>query len=613
VARRVRKLPDGAAVGEIGIHDPFELIRHLARSQSDPRKAIAELVQNALDEQATRITIERLRDQGETVLSILDDGRGVLPDLPRSEALTAIATNIGHSRKRQLSFDERMRQAMLGQYGIGLLGFWAVGHELQIRSRVGDSEVWALTLFEDSPRYTVTRAPAVIGREGTWTEVQVRRLHRAAVAPTVGGRLATYLSVELRGQLVRHGTELRLIDRLARGQADKHIVIKPSQLSGELLPGFPPIRLAEHAYPIELSLHYAGDAGADSSRVRLACAGAVVLSDVAELPELAHAPWDDPRLTGIVDFPHLEVPPGSRRGIVPNAAAAVLIEALQGIEPKVVAALDERARAEAASLSEDMHKQLARLFTKVTGFVPHLEWFPVARRGGAVDGAPPGGSGITAPGRAPAQAAEPDDDVPQQAEIFPPGPLHVVTIRPAAVELALGDRRSLRALAADEQGRALRDDVGFEWSAHSVLEISSDGPRATLTAVATATGATVSVVARQGERERSCEVPVRIVSERERRADAGIPQPEEVNEPLQPWRSRLSGESWQINVGHPDYRALSSEARPRLRYLAMLLSKEVVGRNFPQPGLGAILEELVGLLAALERSGAWGGRTRDGA
>jgi hypothetical protein len=104
---------------------------------------------------------------------------------------------------------------------------------------------------------------------------------------------------------------------------------------------------------------------------------------------------------------------------------------------------------------------------------------------------------------------------------------------------------------------------------------------------------------------------VRVVSEHHRRADAGIPQPEEVNEPLQPWRSRLVDERWQVNTGHPDYRALTSEARPRLRYLATLLSKEVVSRNFPQPGIGATLEELVGLLAALERSGAWSGRTRD--
>jgi hypothetical protein len=66
----------------------------------------------------------------------------------------------------------------------------------------------------------------------------------------------------------------------------------------------------------------------------------------------------------------------------------------------------------------------------------------------------------------------------------------------------------------------------------------------------------------------------------------------------------------QINTGHPDYRAQAGEPRPRLRYLAMLLSKEVVSPNFPQPGVGGILEELVGLLTALERSGAWG-RARD--
>ena len=96
-----------------------------------------------------------------------------------------------------------------------------------------------------------------------------------------------------------------------------------------------------------------------------------------------------------------------------------------------------------------------------------------------------------------------------------------------------------------------------------------------------------------------------------RRAEAGIPQPEEVNEPLQNWRSRLVEDRWQVNSGHPDYRALSTDPRPRLRYLATLLSKEVVSRNFPQPGVGTTLGELVGLLAALERSGASGpGRPR---
>lgn len=606
--RRIRQLPDGSAVGNIGVHDPFELIRHLARSQSDPRKAVAELVQNALDEQASHITLERFRDSGDTVLSVLDDGLGVLPALPRKEALTTIASNIGHSRKRQMSFDERMRQAMLGQYGIGLLGFWAVGHELRILSQVGGSEVWALTLFEDSPQYTIARVSDVIGRPQTWTEVQVRRLHPAALAPTVGGRLATYLSVELRGQLVRHGTELKLIDRIARGAADKFVVIKPSHLAGERLPGFEPVRLPDFKYPIEVTLHFAGDAGPDAGRVRLACAGAVVLDDVASLTGLGHPPWTDERLVGVVDFPHLEVAPGARRGVVPNHAAASLVDALLALESTVLARLDERSRAEAASLSVDMHRQLARLFTKVTNFVPHLQWFPVAKRAGAVDDASPSGSQVP---EASPPVEEAQDEPSAQPELFPPGPLFAVAVRPAKAELLIGERKQLRATATDAQGRPLREGVTFTWNASGALALTAAAELATVEGLRAAAAETVEVAAQQGPLERRAVVSVRVLSEASRRADAGIPQPEEVNEPLQPWRSRLIDERWQINTGHPDYRALAPEARPRLRYLAMLLSKEVVSRNFPQPGVGATLEELVGLLAALERSGAWKPRARE--
>jgi hypothetical protein len=41
--------------------DAFDLIRWLARSQSDPRKAVAELVQNAIDANASAIVVERRR------------------------------------------------------------------------------------------------------------------------------------------------------------------------------------------------------------------------------------------------------------------------------------------------------------------------------------------------------------------------------------------------------------------------------------------------------------------------------------------------------------------------------------------------------------------------
>ncbi|HEY5936261.1 MAG TPA: ATP-binding protein, partial [Kofleriaceae bacterium] len=73
----------GATQFKLQPADPFDLIRWLARSQSDPRKAIAELVQNSIDARATTVTVERRRLRGHPALVIRDDGEGVLPALGR--------------------------------------------------------------------------------------------------------------------------------------------------------------------------------------------------------------------------------------------------------------------------------------------------------------------------------------------------------------------------------------------------------------------------------------------------------------------------------------------------------------------------------------------------
>jgi len=67
--------------GRLRAADPFELIRWLARSQTDPRKALAELVQNSLDARARTVTITRVRERGLATLRILDDGEGLIPEL----------------------------------------------------------------------------------------------------------------------------------------------------------------------------------------------------------------------------------------------------------------------------------------------------------------------------------------------------------------------------------------------------------------------------------------------------------------------------------------------------------------------------------------------------
>jgi hypothetical protein len=74
--------------------DPFEPIRWLARSQPDPRRALAKLVENSIPAGAKRIEISRLRERGVTALHIGDDGEGVIPELPREEALTYITTHV---------------------------------------------------------------------------------------------------------------------------------------------------------------------------------------------------------------------------------------------------------------------------------------------------------------------------------------------------------------------------------------------------------------------------------------------------------------------------------------------------------------------------------------
>src|ERR1700738_100292 len=90
------------AKGKLRIGDDWNAIRIIALSQSNPLKAIAELVENSIDAHARKITITRGREHGEHYLAIRDDGDGVPRDANGIPDFRYAATHICDSVKRRL-------------------------------------------------------------------------------------------------------------------------------------------------------------------------------------------------------------------------------------------------------------------------------------------------------------------------------------------------------------------------------------------------------------------------------------------------------------------------------------------------------------------------------
>lgn len=595
--------------------DPFDLIRWLARSQSDPRKAVAELVQNSLDAGARTVTVSRVRVKGAPCLVVRDDGEGVLPALGREEALRYLATHVGHSHKLGLDPRERMKRVVAGKYGVGLLGFWAIGRTMELRSRVRGSPMLALELTEDSPRADIYELPLPTDSPDTLTEVVVRGVHESAQRVLGGRRLCEYLAAELRGQLLSREVSLTVHDGIARGLAQKLFEVQPRRYGGERIELPAEVEVAGHP-PLRVELYLAR--GAERPAIQVACAGTLVADDVAELGALGLAtePWVGSELTGIIDFAGFNVPPGTRRGVMPDRAAAAFVVAMEALAPRVVAELGRLDKQRHAETTREVVRELRRALRGLGSRLPQYELPRVqgSEEPGRGDthgrGTESGVRASESPGAASGDAAksdvEPEPSAPQQA-LFPPGPLAAVRIVPPEVRVAPGAERHVRALAVDADGRALAEVV-LQWSidnAGLALALRGDGARP---AVYASPGTTVGsefvlrVTATQGALAASTAARVLVADLLAADTAAlGIPEPALVSDPNGAWRSRMVGERWEVNDAHEDYLALRKDARARLRYLLTLLAREIAlrVRGFDH---APALESLVEILAHAERN-----------
>ena len=102
MAHRTERIGKPRATGNLRIGDHWNAITIIALSQSNPLKAVAELVENSIDAQAKTVTITRGREHGEHYLSIRDDGTGIPRDADGLPDFKYVATHICDSIKRRL-------------------------------------------------------------------------------------------------------------------------------------------------------------------------------------------------------------------------------------------------------------------------------------------------------------------------------------------------------------------------------------------------------------------------------------------------------------------------------------------------------------------------------
>ncbi len=623
-----RKASTDSLRGTVRPHDPFELIRWLAYSQPDPRKALAELVQNSLDAGAGNVRITRLRVKGTPCLRIWDDGDGVIPEFERAAALRFIATNIGHSRKRNLSVQERHTLMTQGQYGIGLLGFWSLGERLEMRTSVPGQQPMRLVLHRDDSRFEIEPLRGRLLLDERWTEILVMGVHPGAQSILPGRRAADYLAAELRGQLLSRDVNLVYEDHMSRGRAQKVITIRPRRFLGERLTGFDTLDVPGQA-PIRLELHLrspASPVGAvaggndDDDTLAIYAAGTAVAGGFAELASLGldHAPWTDSRLSGMVDYPDFTVAPGSRRGVVNNAAAEAFATALASLEPALIATLAEIDRRRAEELDRTLIRDLQRAFRdllhsrksyvlpQVTGRAAERAPGGIPESAGVSDAdadSPPvsaddlgGDSPPTVTETGPLSPFE-DDSLP----LFPPGPLDHAAIAPAGLRIPCGGRRTATARALDADGRPIDGVFRCHWrltpGVGRLEPESTDTTEVVLVgAEAPADGTLHLRVEVDGSPSRRCdaEAAVMVIDQLgPSRSAEGIPAPTLIEDPGAAWRSRWHDDRWEVNAAHRDYRAAAEKPAHKLRYLAALFAKEIVLRSSGDPRLEKPLEQLV--------------------
>lgn len=564
----------------------WELIEIIAKTQAtNPLRTIKELVDNALGSGAHTVVVEirkKYANRASPRVVVRDDGNGwhVIkdPNDPNygQPNLLYTATNIGHSIKSRWDEFVKKRDAGLevGQFGIGMLSFWALGQRMTIttRSRLPSGELSPsarMTWYKGNPQADIELRCAK-GLSSSGTEVVIEELVKSQSGLVNGRTVVDYLSNACRAFLAKTGAKLLVDDH---GSITE---VKPSKFLGTVIP-------VKKIGDLELEVYIPpSDVDRNLRHVSFFRLSEKVMDDVSQIPELSVSPWNDGRVYGTVSFPKGTISP-DRTGLVNDEYKAEFIDSMTKATKPVL----DFVGSEEKRLRELRSKEMTQLFRD--------KWEQILKS------LPEPWRRITGEGVGPPPPTPPKGPV---------GPLDYVEISPSDGRVEVARELLLKAMPRDAAGNLISRTALYSW------EIVSGGLKAVLAGegreVAFRAGSrkgvvTVLVSAVENGTVKKCSTNVFIVEHMPPPPPPPPPPPAD-RPPNLSWFSETSGPRSQfkkllntveINEAHLDYRnteVLGYEAK--VRYIYMCFSKEIAVDRWGQllsqdpHGLGERIMEL---------------------
>lgn len=599
MARRTEQVGKKRASGNLRIGDHWNAITIIALSQSNPLKAVAELVENSIDAGAKTVVITRGKEKGRHYLRVTDDGEGVRRNADGEPDFHYVATHVCDSIKRQLK--AHGTRGMQGEFGIGLLSFWTLGEELLLTSVGADGRAWQMHLRKGDPSYRIVQRPVLFSERGT--DVLIRGI-LPGIKNFSGEKIQWYLASELRDRIRRSGVSIRVVDRTARAE----FKVEPRKFEGRLLHELDGSQPPQSEVYAELYLN----AHAPGNAVSLYRAGTRVLENIAEIEAFARMPWTSGYVQGLVDAPYLNLTPGTRLGVIHDGALARLVEELSPLETKLDKLVESQQRAEEERASRDVLRSVQSALKEALLALPaeEYDWFDLHQGEGrrrpriAAEGAPAeaaaGEHAISLETQDGAANAE------SQRQFFEyAGPLFAVVISPTSSVVEVGGSRALRAVARDRARRTVDHELTHVWrivEGEGTLE-PFDGEITTFRAASEPGLTRVEVAVTQGEVVCSAQAQVTVTASLVGRSGSGdstyqgLPGYTYHKAAGELWRSRFDAERnlVVINNGHRDFVYAARNKTLKLRYICRLFAKELVLRNFVGIPQEQLLERLLEL------------------